>query len=210
MEEITRFQHWENIYSTKELHEVGWYQRVPTTSLEMIKKLNLPKSASIIDIGGGDSHLAPILISEGYTNITVLDLSSKAIERAKLRLGDDASKIEWIVSDILDFKPNKKYDCWHDRAAFHFLTKKDEIEKYVSISADAVNTNGSIIIGTFSEKGPTKCSGLNISQYSTDLLNETFNPHFKLKESLNPEHTTPSGFKQHFTFCRFERNSNIH
>ncbi|MBU1013608.1 MAG: class I SAM-dependent methyltransferase [Bacteroidetes bacterium] len=210
MEEITRFQHWENIYSTKELHEVGWYQSVPVTSLKMIKDLNLLKTASIIDIGGGDSHLAPILISEGYTNITVLDLSAKAIERAKQRLGNDATKIEWIVSDILDFKPHKKYDCWHDRAAFHFLIKKDEIEKYVSISADAIHTNGSIIIGTFSEKGPTKCSGLNISQYSTDLLNKTFNPHFKLKESLNPEHKTPGGFKQHFTFCRFERNSNNH
>ena len=205
MDEVSRVQHWENIYLTKDLEQVGWYQKVPTTSLEMIKNLNLPKSASIIDIGGGDSFLAPILLSEGYINITVLDLSGKAIERAKLRLGDDANKIKWIVSDILDFKPHKKYDCWHDRAAFHFLTKKDEIEKYVSISVDAVNTSGSIIIGTFSDKGPTKCSGLNICQYSADLLNETFNPYFKLKESFNTEHTTPSGFRQHFTFCNFKR-----
>jgi len=208
MEEITRFQHWENIYSTKELHEVGWYQRVPVTSLEMIKDLNLPKSANIIDIGGGDSFLAPILLSEGYTNITVLDLSAKAIERAKHRLGDDATKIEWIVSDILAFKPNKKYDCWHDRAAFHFLTKKDEIEKYVSISAETIKSNGQMIIGTFSLLGPKECSNLPIKQYSKELLKELFKNNFDLKEFHNPIHTTPSGFKQHFTFCGFERNTN--
>ena len=120
MEEIkSRKEHWENIYGTKELKDVSWFQPLPETSLNFLKEFNVPKNAAIIDVGGGDSLLVDHLLAEGYTDISVLDISEKALERAKSRLGEKASHIKWIVSDASEFKPERKYDFWHDRAAFH-------------------------------------------------------------------------------------------
>lgn len=119
--------HWDNIYSTKTTQEVSWTQEVPKTSLDFIKNFHLPKSASIIDIGGGDSKLVDFLLEEGYTDITVLDISEKALERANVRLGQKATLVQWIVSDITTFKPERQYNAWHDRATFHFLTTSNQI-----------------------------------------------------------------------------------
>lgn len=207
MSEKSRIEHWDEIYNTKELQKVGWYQKVPGTSLQLITELNLPKDASIIDIGGGDSFLAPTLLDLGYTDITVLDLSAKAIERAKERLGQKANKINWLVSDITEFIPTRKYDCWHDRAAFHFLIKDEDIEKYEKIATKAINANGNLIIGTFSLEGPKKCSDLPITQYSKESLSKIFSKNFELKSNLSPVHTTPGGGKQQFIFCGFKRIS---
>ena len=120
-------EHWENVYANKTPSEVSWTQEVPKTSLELIRKIPTDKSLNIIDIGGGDSLLVDFLLAEGYTNITVLDISGLAIERAQKRLGNLSNNVTWIVSDINDFKPNHKYDIWHDRAAFHFLTEDNQI-----------------------------------------------------------------------------------
>ena len=125
-----RKTHWDKVYNTKDPHEVSWTQEVPKTSLRFIHQFNLSKSAQIIDIGGGDSKLVDHLLAEGYFNITVLDISKKALEKAKVRLGKRAEQIQWIVSDIIDFKPIKKFDLWHDRATFHFLTKDEEVKEY--------------------------------------------------------------------------------
>ena len=198
-------EHWDKIYASTALNEVGWYQKVPETSLTFINELNLAKDAAIIDIGGGDSYLAPTLLELGYTDITVLDLSAKAIERAQERLGTNANKINWIVGDITDFKPTRKYDCWHDRAAFHFLLEASEINKYVEIAAEAINAKGQMIIGTFSVNGPNTCSGLKVSQYSKETLDQTFKNYFDLKKVINPIHMTPGGSKQQFVFCCFEK-----
>lgn len=195
-------EHWETIYKTKQPNEVSWTQEVPTISLEFIKKYNIPKSAKIIDIGGGDSKLVDFLLKEGYNNISVLDISEAAILRAKERLGEDANKVKWIVSDILDFKPIEKYDLWHDRAAFHFQTDSDKIERYLNIVRNAVD--GMVIIGTFSVDGPQKCSGLEIRQYDEDGMKEKFEKSdFENVECKREDHITPAGAVQNFVFCSF-------
>lgn len=151
---LQRKKHWETVYETKNPDEVSWTQEIPKTSLAFIHSLGLDKSAKIIDIGGGDSKLVDFLLDQGFENITVLDISEKALEKAKIRLVEKAKKVTWIVSDILDFEPTETYDVWHDRAAFHFLTTDEEIEKYKSIVNKSVD--GFLIIGTFSENGPLK------------------------------------------------------
>lgn len=198
-------KHWETIYKTKKLDEVSWYQPIPQPSLKYIESFGLAKSARIIDVGGGDSFLVDNLLKQGYTNITILDISEKALQRAKQRLGEDANKITWIVSDILDFKPPNKYDLWHDRAALHFLTSENEIKKYIQTLEDAIEDDGKVIIGAFSEDGPTKCSGINIKQYSIENLKEIFSDNFSFIEGEYIDHQTPSGSIQNFTFCKFQK-----
>lgn len=197
-------QHWETIYKTKQPNEVSWTQDVPTASITFIHKFQIPKSAKIIDIGGGDSKLVDNLIVEGFSNITVLDISEAAIERAKSRLGKQANKVTWLVSDILDFDPIEKYDVWHDRAAFHFQTDASKIHKYLSIINKAVA--GKVIIGTFSVDGPKKCSGLDIKQYDESSMKEKFeSASFKNIECKREDHITPMGAVQNFLFCSFEK-----
>lgn len=201
---INRKEHWNNVYATKQPHEVSWTQELPATSLEFIKNLNLPKSASIIDIGGGDSKLVDHLLNEGFKNITVLDISEKAIERAKKRLGENANKINWIISDIIEFSPATTYDCWHDRAAFHFLTEKNDINKYLATAKEAVTKY--MVIGTFSDKGPKKCSMLDIHQYTEEELQLALSKGFSKIKCITEDHTTPFGTTQNFIFCSFQKN----
>ena len=199
---LDRKQHWETVYETKNPNEVSWTQEIPKTSLAFIHSFGLDKSAKIIDIGGGDSKLVDHLLDQGFENITVLDISAKALEKAKIRLGEKAKKVTWIVSDILDFEPTENYDVWHDRAAFHFLTTENEIEKYKSIVKNSVD--GFLIIGTFSQNGPLKCSGLEISQYSEEKLTSTFEENFDKIVSVLEDHQTPFGTTQNFLFCSFK------
>lgn len=199
-------KHWENIYQTKELTEVSWYQPVPQTSLDLLKQYNIAPNSNIIDVGGGDSFLVDHLLKLGFSNISVLDISEEAITRAKKRLGDKASKVNWIVSDITNFKPLTKYDFWHDRAAFHFLTEEKDIEKYLQVVKEGLNQNGITAIGTFSETGPTKCSGIEIKQYSENSLKEQFQSDFEMINSFNVDHKTPFETLQNFTFGIFKRH----
>jgi SAM-dependent methyltransferase len=205
MIEINTKNHWDTIYKTKKSNEVSWTQDVPTISLESIQKLKISKDASIIDIGGGDSKLVDFLLKKGYSNISVLDISDAAILRAKNRLGKDANKVKWIVTDILDFVPTEKYDVWHDRAAFHFQTEPDKIEKYLNIVKHAVKSF--LIVGTFSVDGPKKCSGLEIKQYDENGIKEKFEKaNFENIECKREDHMTPAGAIQNFLFCSFVKN----
>jgi hypothetical protein len=195
-------EHWETIYKTKKPTEVSWTQEVPAVSLAFIHQFKIPKNAKIIDIGGGDSNLVDFLLAEGYTNLSVLDISEAAILRAQERLGKEAPKVTWIVCDILDFKPKEKYDVWHDRAAFHFQTEPAKIDTYLNIVKNAVD--GMVIVGTFSTDGPTKCSGLEIKQYDEDGMKAKFiQSDFKNLECKREDHVTPSGVVQNFVFCSF-------
>lgn len=195
-------KHWEDVYQNKKPNEVSWSQPIPKASLDSIEKLNVPLSAKIIDIGGGDSYLAEQLLDKGYTNITVLDISENAINRAKLRLGSKAKLINWINTDIINFKPTTTYDVWHDRATFHFLTTQESIDKYLQIVKEAVK--GKIVIGTFSSEGPTSCSGLKITQYDEPNLVEKFKSiGFRKNNCKIEEHKTPSSNLQEFIFCAF-------
>lgn len=205
MEKIDRKKHWEHIYKTKQLQEVSWFEPVPHTSLDFIKQLNVPKSAKIIDIGGGDSFLVDYLIELGYNQISVLDISAAAIARAKQRLGKQAQLATWIVADITEFDPSEKYDVWHDRAAFHFLTDNEERKRYVQTAHSALRENGAMILGTFSPDGPKKCSGIDIMQYDASDLEEQMSPEFEMLTCTNTNHNTPFNTTQNFTFCRFKK-----
>ena len=195
--------HWDEVYSTKAANEVSWFQRYPTSSMELIALFNLPLDANIIDIGGGDSYFVDALLDRGYKNIYVLDISPIAIERAKHRLGTQADKVHWIVSDVTTFEPTVKYDFWHDRAAFHFLTTEKQISQYIRNAENAIKENGHLILGTFSEKGPQKCSGLAIKQYSATSMSLRFEVAFNRIKCIEEEHTTPNKNTQHFLFCSF-------
>jgi 2-polyprenyl-3-methyl-5-hydroxy-6-metoxy-1,4-benzoquinol methylase len=206
MEKQERKKHWETIYQTKQLNEVSWYQPVPQTSLDLVSKYVKSFDAKIIDIGGGDSFLVDHLLKLGYTNISVLDISEAAIERAKKRLGELAKNVTWIVSDISTFSPAEKYDFWHDRAAFHFLTNKEEISRYVSNVQASINSNGILAIGTFSENGPLKCSGIEITQYTEYSLSNLFSNGFEKIESFLVDHPTPFDTVQNFVFGVFRKD----
>lgn len=196
--------HWEQVYETKTPEQVSWTQAKPQTSLDLIHSAGADKSASIIDIGGGDSKLVDFLLEEGYENITVLDISAKSLDRAKARLGDKANSVNWIVSDINSFVPAQDYDIWHDRAAFHFLTTQEQIEQYVQLVNSHVRKF--ISIGTFSMTGPEKCSGLFIKRYDEPSLTQLFEPAFSKTSCLMEDHITPFDTKQHFIFCGMLRS----
>lgn len=199
----TRKEHWENVYSSKQPNEVSWTQNHPETSLAFVQSFNLPKTASIIDVGGGDSRLVDYLLDEGYTNLSVLDISEKAIERAQKRLGENATKVHWIVSDVTEFTPTMQYDCWHDRAAFHFLTATADIDKYLATAREAVN--GYMVIGTFSDSGPKKCSMLDVHQYNETELQEQLQMGFTKIRCITEDHVTPFNTTQNFLFCSFKK-----
>jgi len=205
MTKFNRKKHWDNIYQNKSMDQVSWHQSNPETSLNFVKQFDLPKTAKIIDIGGGESFFVDNLIDLGYKDITVLDISEKAITKVKKRLGSKGKTVKWIVADAANFRPSVKYDFWHDRAAFHFLTEEEEIEKYLN----AVNTNikpsGYLVIGTFSELGPKKCSGIEIKQYSEETMADRLKRFFKKIKCITVDHSTPFGTIQNFIFCSFRR-----
>ncbi len=200
----TRKEHWEKVYETKQPNEVSWTQELPKTSLDFVHSFNLPKTASIIDIGGGDSKLVDYLLDEGFENISVLDISEKAIEKAKQRLGGKAAKVVWIVSDITEFHPTASYDCWHDRAAFHFLTTASDIDTYLNTARQAVKNF--MVIGTFSDKGPKKCSMLDVHQYNEEQLQEQLQNGFDKIKCVTEDQTTPFNTTQNFLFCSFKKS----
>jgi 2-polyprenyl-3-methyl-5-hydroxy-6-metoxy-1,4-benzoquinol methylase len=200
-----RKQHWEVIYKNKSNKEMSWFQENPATSLQFLTNYRVSLDAEIIDIGGGDSLFVDYTLKMGYQHITILDISEAAIERAKKRLGKDALKITWIVSDVTKFKPDKKYDFWHDRAVFHFLTNPDEIDSYVDLVQANISENGIFVIGTFSENGPDKCSGLPIAKYNESKMTTLFSAGFDKIKCFEENHITPSNKVQAFLFCSFKK-----
>jgi len=199
-------QHWENVFATKQQNEVSWYQPVPKSSIEFIQSNKISKQANIIDVGSGDSYFIDYLIEHGYENIYALDISENALLRLKNRLGEKANNVKWIVSDVLDFKSDVKFDYWHDRAAFHFLSETTDVDKYISITKDYISPHGKMMVATFSDSGPLKCSGLNIKQYSKSDLEKQFSKVFNKIECLEEVHLTPFNIHQNFTYCLFEKS----
>lgn len=201
---ISRKEHWEKVYNTKQAHEVSWTQDKPNTSLRLIQSLNLNKEEAIIDIGGGDSKLVDFLLAEGYQNLTVLDISGAAIQKAKKRLGNLAEKVQWVETDILEFKPSQNYAVWHDRAAFHFLRNQEDIALYQALTNQFVSKY--LVLATFSEQGPTRCSALDITQYSEEKIHSLFGEQFKILEAFQENHTTPFNTSQNFLFVKMVRS----
>lgn len=203
---MDRKNHWEEIYKSKKLTEVSWFEPKPETSLYFVEHLNVPEDAKIIDIGGGDSFFVDNLLDLGYNDISVLDISEAALDRAKQRLGERASLVKWITADASTFQPDEKYDFWHDRAAFHFLTEEKEIANYIETIKKSIRPSGILVIGTFSEQGPQKCSGIEIRQYSETSMTERLNISFEKLECITVDHKTPFNTIQNFVFCSFRKN----
>lgn len=200
-----RKAHWEKIYQTKEHSQMSWHQNIPTTSLAYITKLNLPFSARIFDNGAGDSTLVDHLLQLGYQDITLQDISATALAKTRQRLGNMAEKINWLVCDEATCNPQGQYDLWHDRAAFHFLTEKKDIASYVNTLHRCMRPGGYLVIATFSDKGPKKCSGLDVKQYTENEMEQLLQPGFEKIECTTEDHTTPSGTTQNFLYCVFRR-----
>lgn len=202
---MTNKDHWEQVFASKSEKEVSWFQEYPKTSVSFIELFDLPLDAAVIDVGGGDSHFVDALLDKGYRNISVLDISANAIERAQKRLGDRAKLVHWIVSDVTEFHPSMQFDFWHDRAAFHFLTSEEKINNYVSIAEKAIRKDGYLVLGTFSENGPVKCSGLEIKQYNEASMSSRFERSFQRIKCITEDHVTPFNTVQNFQFCSFQK-----
>lgn len=194
--------HWEKVYQTKPVTSVSWFQEHAERSLELIKSIGATRESEIIDVGAGASTLVDDLIRDGYRNISVLDLSAKALAVARDRLGRQADVVKWIEGDIRTVSlPAQAYDIWHDRAVFHFLTDESDRQAYVNQVLRAVKPGGHVIVATFSPDGPTQCSGLPIVRYSPEALHGQFGAAFELIEHVSEAHRTPMGNVQHFIYC---------
>ena len=197
--------HWDHIYRHKTPAQLSWTQETPATSLDFIDTFRLPRNARIIDIGGGESRLAELLLEKGYKDITVLDISEEAIKRAQDRLGEKAALVQWIVADIADYEPPHPYDLWHDRATFHFLTTAPQVSNYLDHARTALPLGGYLVIGTFSDKGPDKCSGLPVHRYTEETLSGELHNGFNKIKCITEDHETPFHTVQNFLFCSFKR-----
>lgn len=194
--------HWEKIYREKAPNAVSWYRPHLEKSLELIERVAPARSASIIDVGSGESTLVDDLLAEGYQNVTVLDVSQTAIEATKRRLASAAEGVQWLVADVTNakFAPGT-YDVWHDRAVFHFLTAPEQRLAYLRQVVNAVKPHGHVLVSTFGPEGPAKCSGLDVVRYDTESLHQEFGVRFRLLDSFKELHQTPFGTIQQFLYC---------
>ena len=199
---MDRRSHWENIYRTKLATQVSWYQVHAKRSLDLIQRVSPPADGAIIDVGGGASTLIDDLLDAGYHDLTVLDLSAAALAIARRRLGTRADTVRWVEADVLDASlPKTGYSVWHDRAAFHFLTAPADRARYVAPVRQAVRVGGFVLVATFADDGPTRCSGLEVARYSPEELHAEFGAPFQLLASEREEHVTPAGVRQAFIYC---------
>lgn len=195
-------EHWEQVYTTKTATSVSWFQEHAQQSIELIRQTGAEKDGGVIDVGGGASTLVDDLLREGYGNLSVLDLSESALSTARQRLGGPATLVNWLVGDITRIElPRHAYAVWHDRAVFHFLTTHEERAAYVRAVLRAVKPGGHVIVATFAEDGPEKCSGLPVMRYSADGLHAEFGAPFTLLAQEREEHHTPAGAVQKFIYC---------
>ena len=196
-----RRQHWDQVYRTRVPEQVSWYQPEARNSLELIRRAGPDCAAAIIDIGGGASTLVDSLVDADYRDVTVLDLAPDALAIARARLGARADSVHWMTADILAVElPAARYDIWHDRAAFHFLTNPDDRARYVAQLRHALSPGGHLVMATFALDGPPRCSGLDVIRYSAESLADELGSGFELVESVREEHRTPSGAIQRFQY----------
>jgi len=200
--------HWENVYTNKSSDEVSWFQPHAEKSLHIIEKLNIPKNAKIIDVGGGASYLVDDLIQQGFNNLTVLDLSATALDIAQQRLAKAAKDVCWLVEDVTQLVLEKhSIDVWHDRAVFHFLNTDVERQKYIENVLKMVKPGGYVIISTFAEDGPKECSGLPVQRYSAEGIHTEFGSPFEMLGHEKESHKTPFGTEQKFIYCYCRRTA---
>jgi 2-polyprenyl-3-methyl-5-hydroxy-6-metoxy-1,4-benzoquinol methylase len=201
---MDRHAHWQNVYATKAVTEVSWFQQRPELSLELIARAGVAPGTRIIDVGGGASQLVDILVEQGY-QVTVLDIAEAALEKARARMGDKAVGVHWVAADVTAWRPMHRYDLWHDRAVFHFLTDEADRRSYAEAMAESVWPGGAAIVASFAPDGPERCSGLPICRYDAPALAREFSPAFELLESRREAHVTPAGKTQNFQYCLLRR-----
>ena len=202
--------HWNEVYTAKPADQVGWYKPHLDTSLGWIEALDLEPGAAIIDVGGGASTLVDDLLEKGHRDVTVLDLSARALELARERLESRADRVTWLQGDITDTKlPSRKYRLWHDRAVFHFLVEPDDQQKYRKTLLRALRPDACVIIGVFALAAPPQCSGLPVQRYSVETLSAFFGPEFELQRQRHEPHFTPSGIEQAYVYCLFRRTARV-
>ncbi len=199
---MTTKGHWEKVYQSREVDEVSWYRPHLDVSLGLIEDAAPGRDRAIIDVGGGEATLVDDLVARGYSDVTVLDISGAAIEVAKARLGSSAARVHWITGDITEVDLEAgRYDLWHDRAVFHFLTRAEDRAAYVRQVARAVKPGGHVIVATFGPEGPETCSGLDVVRYDSESLHGEFGPKFRLLDSVTERHETPWGTPEEFMYC---------
>ena len=199
-----RQAHWQRVYTSKEENQLSWHEDAPALSLALLGEAGLRPEMAVVDIGGGTSRLVDALVAREQTHVTVLDLSTAALETAKKRLAG-AGNVEWVAGDVTEWQPKRSYDLWHDRAAFHFLTAPEDQQAYVRVMARALKTGGRAVIGTFALDGPEKCSSLPVARHDAASLRAVLGEGFSLISTRRNEHTTPWGAVQQFHFGTFEK-----
>jgi SAM-dependent methyltransferase len=197
--------HWEKVYGTKAEDEVSWYEPRPELSLQLVRSAIVHGARSVIDVGGGTSRLVDALVAEDLDRLAVLDVSETALQRAKERLGSAAQRVDWICGDVLHIEGVGRFDVWHDRALFHFLTSEDSRRSYRALLERTVDPGGFALIATFGPQGPERCSGLDVRRYDTTTLEREIGPSFVLKESHLVDHVTPQSRHQQFLYAIFSR-----
>lgn len=205
---MTRFNHkahWQNVYQQKQSTEVSWFQDKPAISMQLIAGCAVDRAEAFIDVGGGASVLVDHLLADGFTNLSILDISAAALDVSRNRLGEAANKVSWLESDITEFDIPLSFSVWHDRAVFHFLTETSDRESYVQALKRSLRVGGHLIIAAFAVGGPDQCSGLPTVQYDANKLSAELGPAFQLVEELTEEHTTPANRQQKFAYFHFER-----
>lgn len=193
--------YWDEVYATKAGDDVSWYEAEPSTSLAMIDALNLDPRAGAVDIGGGASPLAAALLERGWSNLSVLDISAKALEANRRALASRAEDVEWVVADVATWRPPRRYGLWHDRAVLHFLVDTQDQEAYVEALRSTLELGGGVVIGCFAPDGPTSCSGLPVVRRDAESLALLLGPDFALVEERREVHATPWGAEQHFCWA---------
>ncbi|MBB3918172.1 class I SAM-dependent methyltransferase [Rhizobium fabae] len=202
---VTKREHWDEVYRTKANDCVSWYQPTPEPSLRALEDLQLPATVALIDVGGGASSLVDCLIERGWADLTVLDIAAPALDVAKGRLQGDATRVAWIVADVTEWRPGRRYDVWHDRAVFHFLTEPQQRLAYRHALETGTAPGSVVIIATFAPDGPERCSGLPVQRYDAAALAVEFGSAFALERDWREEHTTPGRGRQSFQWCVFRR-----
>lgn len=199
---MNRKAHWEKVYETKRDDQVSWFREHLDNSLELIRRTGVGKEAPIIDVGGGSSTLVDDLLEDGFSRLSVLEISRAAIERSEKRLGSKAENVNWIEADVTKAElPGNYYEVWHDRAVFHFLTAEEDRRRYVDLVMRSLKAGGHIIVASFGPDGPAKCSGLDVVRYSPEAMHDEFGEDFRLVKSFDETHETPFGTTQQFIYC---------
>ncbi len=199
--------HWDSVYGSHAEQDVSWFELAPNVSFDLVRLNSNGLTGSIMDVGGGNSHLVDLLLEAGFSNVRVLDVSSRAIQMAQARLGQRAREITWIESDVLEWNGPRDVDIWHDRATYHFLTDLADRALYAKVAARTIVPSGTLIVETFALEGPRSCSGLPVQRASAETIQNDFASDFNLLESFVREHITPTGARQLFQVCRLQRKS---